>query len=46
MRLGREQASGYVEDIAADPIAAEEITVHAEGRAVPVPATEPVVPVG
>jgi hypothetical protein len=46
MRLGREQASGYVEDTAEDPITAEEPTIHAAERAVTAPAAEPVVPIG
>lgn len=45
MRLGREQASGYVEDTAADEITVQELTVGAEELASQAPATEPAIPV-
>jgi hypothetical protein len=52
MRLGREQASGYVEDnvadpmAVADPITVEEITVGAEKLTTTAPAPERAIPVG
>jgi hypothetical protein len=51
MRLGRKQASGYVEDTVADPmavadpIAVEEMTIQAEERT-STPAPEPAISVG
>jgi hypothetical protein len=51
MRLGRKQASGYVEDTVADPMAgadpivAEEMTIQAEQRT-STPALEPGIAVG
>ena len=41
MRLGKEQASGYVEDTATDSIVAEQITIESEERTRPTLATEP-----
>ncbi len=46
MRLGREQASGYVEDIAADQITVEEPTVDARELTGQPPVTEPAISVG
>ena len=46
MRLGREQASGYVEDTAADQTTMEEITIVAQEPVRQAPVTEPAVPVG
>lgn len=45
MRLGREQASGYVEDTAADEITVQELTVGAEELTSQAPVTEPAIPV-
>jgi hypothetical protein len=41
MRLGKEQASGYVEDTATDSIVVEEITTGAEELTRPTLAQEP-----
>jgi len=46
MRLGREQASGYVEDTAADETSVEELTNGGEELTSQAPATEPAIPVG
>jgi hypothetical protein len=46
MRLGREQASGYVEDTAADEITVEEFTIGAEEPTTQAPAPAPAIPVG
>jgi hypothetical protein len=43
MRLGKEQASGCVEDTATDSIVVEEITIDAEERTRPTLVTEPAV---
>ena len=43
MRLGKQQASGYVEDTAADSITPEEITIDSEERSRPTPVPEPAV---
>jgi hypothetical protein len=45
MRLGREQASGYVADTATDSLA-QEITIDAEERTAPSVVPEPSIPVG
>jgi len=45
MRLGKEQAVGYVEDTEADAIAAEEITVD-QSQLPLTPVTEPALHVG
>jgi hypothetical protein len=42
MRLGKEQASGYVEDSVTDSIAADESPIDSEERARPAPVPEPV----
>jgi hypothetical protein len=56
MRLGKEQAVGYVEDTETESLAvvgntvpentAQEITIDQPERMRPTPATEPVLPVG
>jgi hypothetical protein len=48
MRLGREQATGYVEDTAADPIASEELATDAPALAqlAPDPHPQPAVIAG
>lgn len=42
MRLGKEQASGYVEDSVTDSIAADEITIDSGERSRPALVPEPV----
>ena len=42
MRLGKQQASGYVADTVTDSIAAEEITIDSAERSRRTPAPEPV----
>jgi len=42
MRLGKEKASGYVEDTVTDSLAADEITIDSAERARPAPVPEPV----
>jgi hypothetical protein len=46
MRLGREQASGYIEDTAADEIAVPELINGGEELTTQAPATEPAITVG
>jgi hypothetical protein len=46
MRLGREQAAGYVEDTEIDSIAVAEIKIDAEERARPAPDPQPSIVVG
>lgn len=41
MRLGKEQAVGYVEDTGADAVAAEETTIEQSQPMPPTPAPEP-----
>jgi hypothetical protein len=43
MRLGKEQASGYVADTVTDSIAADEGTFDSAERSRPTPAPEPAV---
>ena len=45
MRLGREQASGYVEDTEADTVLAEEITAEQSEQTPVTPASDPALPV-
>jgi hypothetical protein len=45
MRLGKEKASGYVEDTEADTVLAEEITAERPERTPLTPASEPALPV-
>ena len=45
MRLGKEKASGYVEDTEADTVLAEEITAEQSGQTPVTPASEPALPV-
>jgi hypothetical protein len=42
MRLGKEQASGYVADTVTDSITADEITIDSAERTRPTPAPEPI----
>jgi hypothetical protein len=44
MRLGKEKASGYVEDTEADTVLTEEITAEQSEQSLP-PASEPALPV-
>lgn len=43
MLLGREQASGYVEDTATDPVAVAEIIIDSAGWSRPAPVPAPAV---
>jgi hypothetical protein len=45
MRLGKEQATGYVEDTEADTVLAEEVTAERPEQAPLTPAPEPALPV-
>ena len=45
MRLGKEQAAGYVEDTEADALPAEEFTAGPAGETALTPAPEPPLPV-
>ena len=45
MRLGKEQATGYVEDTGADTVMAEEITAERPEQTPVTPAPEPALPV-
>ena len=45
MRLGKEKASGYVEDTEADTVLTEEITAEQSEQAPLSPASEPALPV-
>ncbi len=45
MRLGKEKASGYVEDTEADTVLAEEITAERSEQTPLTPAAEPALPV-
>jgi hypothetical protein len=45
MRLGKEQATGYVEDIGADMVPAEEIKAEQPERTPLTPDPEPALPV-
>ena len=45
MRLGKEQATGYVEDTEADTVLAEEITAERPEQTPLTPASEPALPV-
>ena len=45
MRLGKEQATGYVGDTEADTVLAEEVTAEQPEQTPLTPATEPALPV-
>ena len=45
MRLGKEQATGYVEDTEADTVLAEDITAERSEQTPLTPAPEPALPV-
>jgi hypothetical protein len=45
MRLGKEKATGYVEDTEADMVLAEETTTERSGQTPLTPAPEPPLPV-
>ena len=45
MRLGKEQAAGYIEDTEADALPAQELTAAQPGETAPAPAAEPTLPV-
>jgi hypothetical protein len=45
MRLGKEKATGYVEDTGADTVLAEEITAERSEQTPLTPASEPAFPV-